>query len=156
MSETNSNPSVYYRVPHADGRVTIVDSLERIPVADRNRAERIEVSPRPALAQPGLIPSHIDWPSFGVGFGVALVLVTLLLILGKGSRRLLPFAFGLGLVVLGAGAYFGWLRRTTGQDGALFASPTALVDDAKRAVEKMQQKQSEQNDLLKRIERESK
>jgi hypothetical protein len=55
-----------------------------------------------------------------------------------------------------AGAYFGWLRRTTGQSDSLVSSPTELVDDARRAVEKVERRREEQEQVLEEIESEAK
>jgi hypothetical protein len=157
MSENTSKPSVYYRVQQADGRVAIVDSLDALPAAERARAQRIELRvASPASPAVSVFPAELDWPSFGVGFGAALVFALLVLFLGKGRKGALVFAGAVGFIVLGASAYFGWLRRSTGQDAALFASPASVVDDARRAVDQMQKKQLERNEMLKQIEKESK
>ncbi|HEX3853381.1 MAG TPA: hypothetical protein VHW01_20595, partial [Polyangiaceae bacterium] len=42
-----------------------------------------------------------------------------------------------GVIVLLGGAYLGWMRRATGQSHDALASPTAIIDDAKEAVDKM-------------------
>jgi hypothetical protein len=59
-------------------------------------------------------------------------------------------------LVNGSGAYFGWLRRTTGQSSDAFASPSALINDAQRAVEKLKQRDSEQDRVIRDIQREAK
>jgi hypothetical protein len=65
-------------------------------------------------------------------------------------RLLLLASVGL----LGAGAYFGWVRRTTGHEGPLLASPAALIDDARDAVQKMNERSRQQERVLRELEAE--
>jgi hypothetical protein len=147
--------SFFYRYRSADGRVVIVDSLSQVPVHERARAERIEMPARSSLSVE-VLTKQLDWPSFAAGFGAALVLATIVLFLSRGSTRWLSFLLLLALVVGGSGAYFGWLRRSTGQDTALFASPSSLIDDAHRAVEKMKEHDKQQERVIEDIQREAK
>jgi hypothetical protein len=73
---------------------------------------------------------------------------------GRGSTRLLGFLVVAAIVVAGTGAYFGMLRGATGGSQAAFATPSAIIDDAKRAVEKANQRQREQEKLIDEIQRE--
>ena len=118
----------FYRYRDASGRVVIVDALERVPASARGSVEPVVLPAAPApgiaLAQ-GLARGELHWPSFGAGAGCALlagvVLVGLLRLRGVVVRLLL---LG-GAALLGTGAYFGWVRRTTGHDAALLESPAA-------------------------------
>lgn len=147
--------SFFYRYRSADGRVVIVDSLSQVPTSERARAERIEMPARSSLSVEAL-SKQLDWPSFAAGFGAALLLATLVLFLSRGSMRWLAFLLLLALLVGGSGAYFGWLRRSTGQDTAVFASPSSLIDDAHRAVEKMKAHEKQQERVIEDIQREAK
>jgi hypothetical protein len=156
LQSQSSGPTVFYRYHSNDGRVVIVDSLERVPSADRARAERVELEATPArFPLASEVVAHMDWPSFATGFGVALAVAALLSFFGRGSSRLLGFMVVAAVVLAGGGAYFGLLRRTSGQSDATFSSPGALIDDARRAVEKANQRGRDQEQLLERIQRES-
>jgi hypothetical protein len=75
--------------------------------------------------------------SSGLGF-VAALLVTFLFRRLPGTMRLvLRMSIIGGVIVLLGGAYLGWMRRATGQSHDALASPTAIIDDAKEAVDKM-------------------
>lgn len=142
------NQQEFYRYQNERGVTVIVDSLSRVPEAARARAERVSLSGEPSLRTEDE-PLTVDWPSFGAGFGTALVLAMVLMTFRRFSSplaRLVLFAIG-GL--LASSVYLGWLRRTTGQSEQAFGAPSALIDDARRAVEalkKRNQHQAEQID----------
>jgi hypothetical protein len=69
-------------------------------------------------------------------------------------RRLMRYALVAGAIAVGAAAYFGWVRRTTGQDTALFSSPKAMIEDARSAVEKMNERTREQQKVLDDLQKE--
>ena len=150
-SAFSPTPSVFYRYHTRDGRIAIVD--------ERSGAERVELE-APSLASRypvvSQVATHMDWPSFATGFGVALGIAALISFVGRGSTRLLGFLVVAAIVVAGSGAYFGMLRRTTGQSNATFATPSAIIDDAKRAVEKANQRQRDQEKLIEDIQRDAK
>jgi hypothetical protein len=146
---------VFYRYRSANGRTVIVDSLSQVPSNEREHAERVELEAAPSAGVEALA-KQLDWPSFAAGFGLALALATVVLFLTRGSLRWLGSLLLLALVVGGSGAYFGWLRRSTGQDSAVFASPATLIDDAHRAVEKMKEHEKEQGRVIQDIQREAK
>lgn len=157
VRESSSSPNVFYRYRTRDGRVAIVDSLDRVPASDRSRAERVELEAPPVASRFPVVSevaAHMDWPSFATGFGVALGIAALVSFFGRGSARLLGFLVVAAIVVAGTGAYFGMLRRATGQSEATFSSPGAIIDDAKRAVEKVNQRQREQEKLIDDIQHE--
>jgi hypothetical protein len=154
--------ATFYRYRGADGRFVIVDSLDNVPVSERAKVERVDLdgaaerarhtvamngSAAPALA--------VDWPSFAGGFGVALTMVALFLAVMRGSVRWLAGLLLAGFAVAGAGAYFGWLHRTNGHTDSVFASPAALIDDARSAVDKMKQRQIEQDRVIRDVERQA-
>src|SRR5688572_7778507 len=123
-----------YRYRGPDGRIVVVDSLSEVPEAQRPSAERVVAIDRPAgsAAAPNA-PWRFDGPSAALGFAAAALLGVLLFASRRGSRVMFGVVLVLGLGVLGTGAYFGLLRQSTGQSGSPFASPSAVIDDAKRA-----------------------
>ncbi len=144
----------FYRYRTADGRTVIVDSISKVPGADRARAERVEFVQGAPSARESVV-AQLDWPSFAAGFGLALVVGVVLNALFRGSSRMVGGLLLIGLVVAGSGAYLGLLRRGTGQGEALFASPTQVIDDAKQAVEKMKKAQNQQDQTIREIQKEA-
>lgn len=149
----------FYRYQDERGATVIVDSLSRVPEKARARAERVNLAPETKLPSLPSLPSFssegggftLDWPSFAVGFGAALVLVIVLTSFRRFSSplaRLVLFAIG-GL--LAGSAYLGWLRRSTGQGDNAFASPSALVEDTRRAVEALKQRNQAQQQQIDEI-----
>lgn len=144
-----------YRYRGPDGRIVVVDRLSEVPEAQRPSAERVVAIDRPgATASDG--PWRFDWPSAGLGFAAAALFAVVLLTSRRGSRLVLGVALVLGIMVLGTGAYFGFLRKSTGQSGSPFASPSAMIDDAKRAVDQMDRRNKEQEKEIREIQREGK
>jgi hypothetical protein len=168
---------VFYRYEAPDGRIVIVDSASKLPPAARDRAERIDMSQggvgeerytvvesteTEADAAPGQETTasfesffpEVDSPSFGLGLGSGLLIAALLLGVATGSgsgrfaRKLFGFALacGIGLVLLGG--YFGYLRHIGGGGEGGAASPQQLVEDAREAVEDMNQRQRERDEQL--------
>lgn len=149
--------ATYYRYDD-HGRVVIVDSLARVPAAARHTAKPIAL-PSPvtsggAFQQILEAPAQLHWPSFAAGVGCSLILALLALSLRQGTRRLMRYALVAGAVAVGGAAYLGWVRRTTGQDAALFASPKAMIEDARSAVEKMNERTREQQKVLEELQKE--
>jgi len=147
-----SGGDAFYRYRNAEGRVVIVNSLAQVPTAQRDHAEGV------VLATPdqglGRIGRELHWPSFLAGASCAIVACLLLLALRRTGKRLLRVALVVGLTVLGVGLYLGWARRMAGDNVALVSSPSALIEDARAAVEKMNQHNLEQQRVLQELERE--
>lgn len=159
--EPKASPQVFYRWVDAQGRQHVVSSLDSVPLAERARAERVELSGAPVA--PALeLPRGASEPawrlepgSFGLGFGAALVLTLLFRLLPSGWRGLTRVAVVLGAAALLTGLYLGALRRTTGgSDAGALATPSALIDDAKAAVKKLEQRQQQQDQQLRELEAE--
>jgi hypothetical protein len=144
-----------YRYRGPDGRIVVVDTLSEVPEAQRPSAERVVAIDRPGAAPAGG-DWRFDWPSAGAGFGTAALLAVLLFASRRGSRLVFGVVLVLGLGVLGMGAYFGFLRQSTGQGGSPFASPSAVIDDAKRAVDQMDRRNREQQRQIEELQREAK
>lgn len=148
----------FYRYKSATGRTVIVDSLDRVPPAERANVERIELEAAPARSSPGAASAtlaSLDGPSFAVGFGAALALAAVLLALSRSSRWLLGLVAALSVAVAGTGLYLGHLRRSSDQSEALFASPAAIIEDARAAVKKAQQRETAQDKVIREIQKEA-
>ena len=155
MEPKQARPQSFYRWVDGQGRLHVVSSLDEVPAIDRGKATVVVVNgvdSYPAASAPGFRP---DWASFALGFGVAL-LVALVFRMLPGSLRWLTRA---GLVVAVAallmGAYLGAARRTAGMPGAsALAAPSALIEDAKAAVEQVNLRQKQQEEEIRKIQAE--
>jgi hypothetical protein len=156
-----SRAEQYYRFTDEHGVVHITSSKDSLPPAMRERAELIQLDPAAVRAQHSLpAPAgaprfELSWPSFGAGFASALLLVLTLRLMPRGMRMASRVALLAGLLAIGTGLYFGLLRRSTGASQNVMASPSALIDDARRAVDQVQQRRREQEAELRAIEKES-
>lgn len=138
--------AVFYRYRDASGRVHIVDSLDRVPTALRGKVERVEYQEETPVN--GLLPSQAPsgWQAFALGAVAALLL-------WFAFKKLPRWVLVAGIGVVLCGAYFGWVRRTAQVSSDAFASPSAMIDDAKLAVEKMNARLQAQQAELKEAER---
>lgn len=151
----------------------LVDSLDKLPLEARAEAKPIYLQqPSPpvnadssaavapatsfsqgaqqaidALPEP-LRPAHFDVPSFALGFGSAGALALLVFLLGKGSKLAFKAVAMVAVVALVGGVALGLLRRSVGQGSALVATPSSLVEDARRAVRALEARQLKQQQLL--------
>jgi hypothetical protein len=139
--------------PAGDGSYNLVAPLATDERAPADVSTAVDPSPFTAL------PNGFDNASFGAGLGVGLLLAAVLLgVFGRSSsggffRRIaLRGALVVGLAALVGSAYFGWMRRTTGQGEGTLATPGQLIDDAKRAVEEVQQRRRDQERQLEEID----
>jgi hypothetical protein len=144
----------FYRWVDHEGRLHVVSSLDAVPLSERGKLEQVTLNAaEPSLMEPaGWRP---DWSSFALGFGAAL-LVTLLLRLLPGSwKRATGIVLALAAIVLLTGGYLAAVRRSTGVEGAsALAAPSALIQDAKDAVQKMNERQLLREKQLQEIEQE--
>jgi len=139
----------FYRYEDASGRLHLVDSLEDVPQVDRARATCIEYADE-SSALGKLLPARglSGWQMFGLGFGAALLVAFAITRMPRGMRWLARLAIIGGLLVVLGSAYLGWIRRQSQQSSDAFASPSAMIDDAKSAVAKMNARiQAEQAEL---------
>lgn len=158
----------FYRYTDAEGRVVIVDSLSSVPRPFRATAERVKLDSKPSIEvpvprssgtpAPSPLPGStqlaeldelgVHWPSFAVGFGSALLLGLLLFTIRKLGSPLGRVVLFVGGILLFVGLYLGWLRRSTGQTDALITSPSAVIQDARRAVEQMNRRNQKQDEQI--------
>jgi len=152
VGQEPASTAVYYRFQDASGRTHIVDSLADVPQASRAQAQRIEYQQR---AQPSVLqlPQTLStWQTFGLGFVAALLVVFLFRRLPGTMRMVLRVGIIGGVIVLLGGAYLGWMRHATGQSSDALASPRAIIDDAKSAVEKMNARMAAEQTEIKEAE----
>jgi hypothetical protein len=149
--------AVFFRYRDSAGRIVIVDSLERVPASARGSVEPValEAAPAPAFAlAESFARGELHWPSFGAGAVCALLAGALLFGLVRARAPLARLLLLGAAALLGSGAYFGWVRRTAGHAGPLLESPATLLDDARSAVQKMNERSREQERVLRELEAE--
>jgi hypothetical protein len=150
LSGVTSSGQTFFRFTDESGRVHIVDSQDAVPAAQRATAEIIVLDePLPSAVQ------KVDLRSFALGAaaGVALAMLGSWAIRARGRAMKLLILAAMG--VLGVLAYLGWIRRTAGT-GHAAATPQSLVEDAKRAVDKMNASARERDEEIKRIQESAK
>jgi CHASE2 domain-containing sensor protein len=158
VEPTQGKPQSFYRWVGADGRLHVVSSLESVPVAERGKVSVVTLH-----ADESSLPSSLvngaawrpDWISFAVGFGVALVLAVLFKLLPNGLRFASRVVLVLGVGALLSGLYLSLVRSSSGVQGVgPLTSPSALIQDAKGAVEQMNLRQKQQEEELRKIQAE--
>lgn len=148
--------ATFYRYRDAQGRPVLVDALSKVPSSARGSLENITLSPPAASSGlPSALTRELHWPSFAAGAACVLVLGLLFLGWRRSSSRGVRMALSVAVIALGAAAYFGWVRRLSGGGGEeLLASPAALIEDARKAVDKMNERNREQQRVLQELEAE--
>jgi hypothetical protein len=159
MAGSAARTEVYYRWTDSGGRVHLVSSLDAVPAAVRPRVERLELGVR---AAPSVVEragaavtsgGSASWLLLAAGLGVVLIAASRFM--PHGLRWLAKVGvFALVAALLG-GLYLGALRRSTGTGDSLLATPSAIIDDTKQAVEKINQRQMQQQEELRRIQSEA-
>jgi hypothetical protein len=158
MAEPARKTEVYYRWTDSDGRVHLVSSLDDVPVTVRPKVERLQlgVPEAPSLVEQGSVASAgspVPWLVLAGVVGVGLLVASRFM--PSGLRWLAKLgAFAVVAALLG-GLYLGALRRGVGSGSSLLASPSAIIDDTKRAVEKINQSQKARDEELRRIQSEA-
>ena len=161
MDPQGSRPEQFYRFTDADGKVHIVSSPDALPPAARGKTEVIVMNADVTRAENtvgGSGPSFaLDGLSFGVGFGAALLLALVFRVLPQRWRWAPKLALLGGLVVVGGGLYFGYLHRMSGgTSSSPLASPSALIQDARNAVDQVKERRRAQEEELRAIQAEGK
>ena len=158
MEPKPGEPQVFYRWLDAQGRLHVVSSIEQVPTADRAKASLVVLNGAESVSEYASgAPAawRLDGVSFAVGVAAALVLGVVFRALPGSLRKLSRFAIVLGLAALAGAAYLGVVRRSVGMPGAAaLATPSALVEDARRAVENMNQRQKQQDEEIKKAQAE--
>ena len=149
----------YYRYTGPDGRVYIVQSPESLPPGARDKAEVVSLDPERVREEHTLSNDgprfELQGASFGIGFVCALLLALLYRIMPGGMRWVSRLAIVGGVGIIGAGLYLGYLRKTTtgaGTASSPLASPSALIQDARDAVEKAQTARQKQEQEIRDIQ----
>jgi hypothetical protein len=142
---------VYYRYRGADGRENITNDPSSIPASQQRSATSIVIeTTAPSFWR------KIDGMSFLLGaVAASLILVTVGPFL-QAHRRIRNVVVFAALAGLGAAAYLGFIRRSTGLGTSALASPQQIVDDARRAVDKANRAVKERDDEIRRIQTEAK
>ena len=157
VEPAQGKPQTFYRWVDANGRLHVVSSLESVPLAERGKVAAVTLH-----ADESTLPSTVasaagwrpDWISFAVGFGVALLLAALFKLLPNGLRFVTRIALVAGVGVLLTGLYLSVLRSSTGAaSGSVLTSPSALMEDARGAVEQMNLRQKQQEEELRNIQK---
>jgi hypothetical protein len=158
VEPTPGRPQTFYRWVDASGRLHVVSSLDSVPQAERAKAAAVVIEPQ-ALPTTRSLENvaawRPDWISFAVGFGVALLLAALFKALPNGLRFVWRTVLVLGVGALLTGLYLSAVRGSSGfQSGSVLTSPSALIQDAKGAVEQMNLRQKQQEEELRQIQNE--
>jgi hypothetical protein len=160
MARETTPTEVYYRWTDADGRVHVVSSLDAVPIAVRPRVERLDLvrHPEPSVLERAREVATSDQGGPVLWLGAAGALLFLLSwILPRGWRWLGKVGAFVAIGALLGGLYLGALRRSTGlSSDSLLATPSAIIDDTKRAVERLNQRQKQQEQELENIQNEAK
>ncbi len=169
MGPEGSKTEQFFRYTDASGRVHIVSSPDALPPEARAKAELVVLNPEVTRREQAIMPALTTAPklelhglSFGAGFASALVLALIFRMMPQDMRWAPKLAIMAVLAVGGGGLYFGYLHQmsgispaASGSSSSPFASPTTLIDDARRTVEQVQQSRKRQEEDLEAIKREA-
>lgn len=157
----------YFSYTDANGVEVVVGRLADVPPAARAQAKHIDLS-TPALRVPsagapeastaagklcfGPAPGCIHPSSFLIGAATALLLGGVAMLLFRKAARLV--AVVAGVIVLGAlaAAYLTHVRRAAGLPDKGLVTPGVLLDDARAAVEAVDQRNRQQAKAIDEIE----
>ena len=155
MEPKQNEPQGFYRWVDGQGRLHVVSSLDAVPATDRGKATRVLVNGVDSYPTTSALSWRPDWASFAVGFGAALLVALACRMLPGSMRWVTRLALVVAVGALLTGAYLGAVRRSSGMPGAsAFAAPSALIEDAKAAVEQVNQRQKQQDEEIRKIQAE--
>jgi uncharacterized membrane protein (Fun14 family) len=152
-SSAGGSGQVFYRFTNPEGRLVITDTPPGGPAPTGGPAEVVVLEPPPPKSIVSGLEMRSLWIGVGLGIAGGFLLSWVLRIV---PRMVARFVIGAAILVVAGLAYLGWMRRSTGLSQDLAATPQALVEDAKQAVEKMNARMREQDEQLKKLENESK
>lgn len=158
MSDPARGPAVY-RYEDEDGRVHFVDALDKVPETLHSRIERLppRVGPAaevPKSKSPGDFVRSLDVPSVGVGIAIGLVLVFLGSLVRGSAGWLVRAGVLLAVATLLGGAYLNWVQQSAGLgDEGIVATPSEIVEEAKKASRKLEKRLQSQRKTLEQLER---
>jgi hypothetical protein len=160
LEPKRTGSQTFYRWVDGQGRTHVVASLDEVPLAERAGAASVSLNGEDAVgrytapvAPSSSPPWQPEWISFGVGFGLALVLALIFRCLPGSMRWVTRIALVLGAMALLMGVYLGLIRRTAGLKGdQVLTSPSALIQDARSAVEQMNGRQKQQDEELRQLQ----
>ncbi|MGA2447506.1 MAG: hypothetical protein ABTD50_02385 [Polyangiaceae bacterium] len=152
VASGSGSGQVFYRYVNPEGRLVVTDTPPGGLEAGSGHGDIVVLEPPAAKSA----LSGLEMRSLWVGVALGIVAGAFLSWLLRLIPRVGKLVVGAGILVVGALAYLGWMRRSAGLSQDLDATPQALIDDAKQAVEKMNARMREQDDELKKLEHESK
>ena len=141
---------VLWKYKTLKGEDAVTDRWGDIPQAQRVHAQPFGVVAPPAhneIAMPAI--GHFDALSFGGG---AIVGAAVALIFARSRRTVVKLALAVGVLLLGAGAYLGFLRREAGLSGGASTSPREIIADVHGAAAAMKDHFGEQQKALETVE----
>lgn len=153
MDPSAAAPQTFYRWVDAQGTVHVASSPDAVPPAERAGATQLVLNGR----EPAAVPAsgfRLDWASAALGFGAALLVA---LLIPRSWKVVWRGALVLAVVALLTGAYLTAVRRSVGlETGSAFSSPSAVIQDARDAVSKMNERQRLRDRELEELKKEGK
>ena len=143
---------VFYKYTGPDGRLVITDSPPTGAPVGSGPADVVVLEPPPPKSVLSGLEMRSLWLGVVIGVAAAVLLSWVIRIMPKMVGRILLGAAAAAIIGLG---YLGWMRRSAGLSQDLTATPQALVDDAKRAVEQMNARMRQQDEEIKKIQNDS-
>lgn len=151
----------FYRYTDDQGRLHVVDSPSAVPNRYRDHAQRLEMKGRAETSvgsvdssapqgahAPSVVQPSFHAPSFALGFIAAAMLALVFFAVRGNAKRGAMIVVGAVLAASLVIAYFGLIRRATGTGAQPFSSPTALVEDARKNVDALNEQQRKQEKAI--------
>jgi hypothetical protein len=142
-------PPLLWHYQTKRGEDAVTDRWEDIPPAQRSHAQPLGDTASTTSAAIALPAVRFDPASF---VGGALLGAVLALLLTRRRSLVLKLAVTAVALVVSAGLYLGFLRRSTGMSNATFSSPSEIVGEVQGAAGAMKDHFGEQQRALEQIE----
>ncbi len=134
-----------------DGQSSLGDKLDDVASDLAGRAE-LQVYKATEITHGALnrtpVGSWLHAPTVGGGLGALLGVGLLFLLWRRRGGLWLRLLLGFVSVGLLGGAYLGWVRGQAGLGGDTLTSPQVLIEDAQRAVERVNERQRASEESL--------